>query len=111
MLNYSVAELRISRVCYLFGPHVAVKLDADFYLFPHGIWLSIEFRWLNISFLSNSVCSKTDNLFHKCFTRVMAMNWDFWGIITQKCPIKSRNIPIHMLMLKYKMLCVMTICR
>ena len=26
-------------------------------------------------------------------------------------PIKSRNIPIHMLMLKYKMLCVMTICR
>lgn len=24
---------------------------------------------------------------------------------------KSRNIPIHMLMLKYKMLCVMTICR
>ena len=44
----------ISRVCYLFGPHVAVKLDADFYLFPHGI---------------------------------------------------------HMLMLKYKMLCVMTICR
>ena len=94
----------------MFGPHVAVKLDADFYLFPHGIWLSIEFRWLNISFLSNSVCSKTDNLFHKCFTRGMAMNWDFWGIITKKCPIKSRNIPIHMLMLKYKMLCVMIIC-
>ena len=63
----------------MFGPHVAVKLDADFYCFRMDKRYLRALVLFYISFLSNFVCSKQGfnftNTLQKLYTIMATVQW------------------------------------